>query len=31
MPASADDLNADNDVRVTIVPLSSTRRRAAGH
>jgi hypothetical protein len=31
MPASADDLNADNDVRVTIVPLSSTRRRAVGH
>jgi hypothetical protein len=30
MPGSADDLNADNDVRVTIiVPLSSTRRRAA--
>ncbi|MEK6371189.1 MAG: CARDB domain-containing protein [Acidobacteriota bacterium] len=31
MPTSADDVNADNDVRVTIVPLSSTRRRAARH
>jgi uncharacterized membrane protein len=31
MPASSDDANADNDVRVTVVPLSSTRRRAVGH